>query len=651
MPEFRKTLCNRDCPDTCGIVATVDQGRITQLKGDPDHPITQGFLCYRTAHFLETQYAADRVLSPLLKNAKGEFVPISWDEALDLIARRLVEIRSQSGPASIFHYRSGGSLGLLKAATDLFFNCFGPVTEKRGDICSGAGDEAQMIDFGEEDSNDLFDLLNAKNIILWGKNAIVSSPHTVPVLREAKARGAGLVLIDPVYHKTASFCDSFYQIKPAADFALAMAVAQILFENHWIDHQAPSYCDHFDEFRAMAYERSVERYCEEADLPVSAALDIARRLGPGKPTAILVGWGMGRRSQGGAIVRALDALCAVSGNIGIRGGGVSFYFKRRRAFQMPKPKNGESRPAPRTVCEPLFGEEVLAMREPPIRALWVTAGNPVAMLPDSARVAEAIRSREFVVVVDSFLTDTAKLATIVLPTTTLLEDDDIIGAYGHHYIGVSQPVISRPESVRTDLEIIQALAKRVGLEEEMAGTPREWKQRFLNPSLSDYGITLDMLEQGVVRNPLSPRVLFADKKFPTKTGRVNLICDAPSPVREEDANPSGEYPLQLMALSTDKAQSSQWAKPQNGPATVTVHPEAVPHLPDGALCRVESRMSALVARVKHDARQRRDVAIMPKGGHWDKGQCANALIQAKLTDLGEGGALYEEYVRIVPAEG
>lgn len=229
MPELRKTLCNRDCPDTCGIVATVDNGRITQLRGDPDHPITQGFLCYRTSHFLDTQYSAERLVSPLMKNEQGEFLPISWERALDIIAQRLLEIRGQSGPAAIFHYRSGGSLGVLKAAADLFFERFGPVTEKRGDICSGAGDAAQTIDFGEEDSNDLFDLLNAKNILLWGKNAVVSSPHTVPILREAKNRGAELLLIDPVYHKTASFCDQFYQIRPAADFAFAMAVARILF--------------------------------------------------------------------------------------------------------------------------------------------------------------------------------------------------------------------------------------------------------------------------------------------------------------------------------------------------------------------------------------------------------------------------------------
>src|SRR5262245_6357140 len=181
--DEKKTVCNRDCPDACGLVATVEAGRVTRLRGDPDHPVTRGFLCYRTSHFLETQYSPERLTTPLVRRG-GALVPIDWDEALDLAAERLTTITRESGPAAIFHYRSGGSLGLLKLLSDYFFARFGPVTVKRGDICSGAGDAAQTLDFGEEDSHDLFDLLNSRNIILWGKNVFVSSPHTIPVLKQ-----------------------------------------------------------------------------------------------------------------------------------------------------------------------------------------------------------------------------------------------------------------------------------------------------------------------------------------------------------------------------------------------------------------------------------------------------------------------------------
>jgi anaerobic selenocysteine-containing dehydrogenase len=628
MIEARKTICNRDCPDACGIVAHIEDGRVVRLSGDPDHPVTNGFLCWRTNNFLPLQYSPDRLTTPLLRGK-----PVSWDEALDFAARELLRIRSESGPSAIFHYRSGGSLGALKHLSDHFFARFGPVTVKSGDICSGAGDAAQLLDFGEEDAHDLFDLLNSRNIILWGKNVVVSSPHTVPVLKESKARK---LLIDPVWHKTANLCDDFIQPRPGGDFALAMAVAEVLFERGWVDPAAASYCDHLNEFRALASSRS--NWCAEADVPPEVAVAVASRLHEG-PCAILVGWGMARRQNGGAIVRALDALSAISGNIGVPGGGVSYYFKRRKTFDL----GFAATEPPRTVLEPLFGPAVLGMRDPDIRAIWITAGNPAAMLPDAAQVDKALRSREFVCVVDPWMTDTARAATLVLPTTTLLEDDDLLGAYGHHYVGASTPVVPPPPGVLSDLEILQRLAPRVGLSGLLDGTPGEWKQRILR---RDAGFTVqDLEEKGPQRSALSAKVLYADRKFATASGKVNLIVQAP-----DRARVTAEYPLYLMALSTDKAQSSQWSKgPPPGPPLVTVHPEAANGIPEGAVARLESAVGAIAVRVKHDAKQRRDVALLAKGGHLRTGSSANLLSRARATDIGGGGALYDEPGRLVPA--
>lgn len=636
--ELRHTTCNRDCPDTCRIVATVENGEVTRIAGDRDHPVTRGFLCYRTAQFLETQRSPERLTSPLLRK-NGALVKVSWDEALDFAAARLEAIKRESGPAAIFHYRSGGSLGLLKLLTERFFEAYGPCTGKRGDICSGAGDAAQLTDFGVEDSNDLFDLLNSRHVLLWGKNVHVSSPHTLPVLLDARKKGTKLVLIDPVRHRTADSCERYVQVKPGGDFALALAVARVLFERGWDDPRAASYCDHLPEFRALALSRQVADWCRDAEVSEEVAEDLARRLGPEKPCAILVGWGLQRRSAGAATVRALDALAAVSGNLDVPGGGVSFYFARRMAYDV----GFRTGAAPRTVCEITFAHDVMAAADPPIRAMWITCGNPVAMLPESHAVAQAIASRELTVVVDSFLTDTAKHATLVLPTTTLLEADDLHGAYGHHYLGVSQPVVAPPPGVKSDLEIIQAIAARVGLPEVMAGTAREWKERIVKTKLGPKGVTLEQLESGpAARNPLAPKVLFHDLKFPTATGRVNLIHRAPAP----EASVSAEWPLKLMALSSEKSQSSQWVKAPPSPAEVTVHPDSAAGIPHGGRARLESRLASIEVVVRHDARQRRDVALMPKGGHVSNGGCPNTLTAARLTDDGEGAALYEELVRL-----
>lgn len=637
--SVKRTTCNRDCPDACSILATVEDGRVTALAGDPDHPITRGSLCFRTGRFLDRQYAPERLTQPLLRKG-GVLTPVSWEEALDFAAERLLAIRAESGPAAIFHYRSGGSLGILKVLSDHFFEQFGPVTIKRGDICSGAGDYAQLLDFGEEDSHHLEDLLNSKHILLWGKNAVVSSPHTLRVLKDARARGAEVVLIDPVHHKTAHHVDHSHAIRPGGDFALAMAVGRILFERGWVDPEAPRYTDHLAGLEALTRSQSVAAWCAQADVPVALAEDLARRLGPGKPTAIVVGWGMGRRVNGAAIVRALDALATISGNIGIPGGGVSFYFKRRGAFDTSFVRGAEV--APRTLSEPLFGPQIMAAQDPPIRAVWITAGNPVVMLPESQTVQAALRSRELVVVADSFLTDTAELATLVLPTETLLEADDLVGSYGHHYLGAVTPVVPPPPGVKSDLEILQALAARVGLSAAMAGDARQWKERILAPRLGPHGITLKTLEQGYVRSPLAPPVLFADRRFPTPSGRVNLIHDAPPPVAPLDP----AWPLFLMSLSTEKAQASQAAVPSKGPPPCRVHPSAAPGCASGESVDLVSPLGRIRVVLELDPAQRSDVAIVPKGGELRRGTAPNALIRAQATDHGEGGALYDERVRI-----
>ena len=650
--ETRRTICNRDCPDACAIVATVeataDGERVVKLAGDPAHPVTRGFLCWRTNHFLNLQYGPERVIEPLLRGADGVHRPVSWEQALDFAAARLMAIRAESGPAAIMHYRSGGSLGILKALSDAFFEAFGPVTLKRGDICSGASEAAQELDFGECESHDLFDLLNARQILVWGKNVLVSSPHSVPVLRQARAAGTRLTLIDPVWHRTAELCDRYWQPRPGADFSLAMAVARRLFERGAVSPAAAARCDNVDAFRAMAFAREVSAWCADADLPVEAADDLAARLGAG-PTAILIGWGMGRRANGGAIVRALDALCALSGNLGVPGGGASYYYRRRRAFDTAAAYGQDRLPPPRTLSEPLLGAELLAAKDPPVRAVWVTAGNPAAMLPDSNAVAHALATRELVIVTDPFMTDTARLAHLVLPTRTLLEDDDLIGAYGHHYIGASRPVVAAPPGVRSDLEIMQGLAARVGLGERFAGTAAEWKRRFIAPAAAAAGVTADGLEGQVLRNPLSPTVLFADGQVPTSSRRVNLIAAPPSSA----GAPDPDYPLTLMSLSTDRAQSSQWSERQVAAPVCTVHPEAAAAfgVSDGATARLASRLGAMEVRVRCDARQRRDVALVPKGGHHSAGRAANALVRARLTDVGEGGALYDEGVRLEAVAG
>jgi anaerobic selenocysteine-containing dehydrogenase len=644
--ETHRTVCNRDCPDACGLIATVEDGKLVRLGGDPEHPVTKGFICYRTSHFPETQNAPGRLTTPLLRK-NGAFVPVSWDEALGFVADRLLAIRAESGPASILHYRSGGSLGMLKMLVDRFFEVFGPVSVKRGDICSGAGDAAQETDFGEEDSHDVFDLLKSRSILLWGKNPYVSNVHLVPILMDARKNGARIVLIDPVRHKTTNLADATILVRPGGDFDLAMGAAAVLFARGEVSEAAASFCDDFERFRALALSRTPDEWAARAGVSTEEAALVADLLAA-RPCSIQVGWGMGRRMNGSAIVRALDALCALSGNLGIPGGGASFYFKRRGAFD-----TGflEKKP-PRTLCEPLLGQEILDAKDPEVRAVWITAGNPVAMLPDSATVARALETRELVVVVDPFLTDTARRATVVLPTTTLVEDDDLLGAYGHHWLGASTPALAPPEGVFSDLEIVQRLALIIdtktrangsGIAKHLAGSAREWKRRML-AKVEPMGVTIERLEQRAVKNPLSKEVLFADRRFATSTGRMKLVHEAPASPPEEPG-----FPLWLFSSSTEKSQSSQWAGRAPELPTAICHPAAAPGFANGDVAAIESALGRLRVKLSLDEAQRPDVVVVPKGGHYDNGTCANALIRARTTDAGEGAAYLDCRVRIVAA--
>lgn len=639
------TTCNRDCPDACGIQATVENGVVTQLVGREDHPVTRGFLCFRTSRFPEMVAAAPRVTQPLVRRGR-ELKPASWQEALSLIAARLTQIRSESGPAAIFHYRSGGSLGILKHLTDLFFDQFGPCTSKVGDICSGAGEAAQVRDLGTSDSNDLFDLLHSRHIVLWGKNPAVSNVHLVPVLKDAQARGARLLLIDPIHHKSENLVEERLAPAPGRDFELAMAVARRLFDAGAVPADAASYCDGFDAFRALAAARSVAEWARLADVTEAQACSLADRFANG-PTAILVGWGMQRRQRGGAIVRALDALAAISGNLFRSGGGVSFYFRRRKAFR----PFGPTVTPPRVVREPLLGQDLLAAKDPPIRCLWVTAGNPVAMLPDSATVARAIEATEFVVVADCFLTDTANRAHVVLPVPTLLEDSDLLGAYGHHWIAESRPVVAMPPGVRHEVQIFQELARMLHLDSYPQDSLDQLK-RWALANVAGQGASLESLRKdGAVRSPVADPLLFPNQRVFTANGRVQLLTEAPAEpeLLAPPARPGASAPLWLFSNSTEKSQASQWSGKGLGERTwCVVHPDVVPGLREGARIRLESATGSLAAELRLDPAQRKDVAIVPKGGHFDRGHSANALIPARATDLGLGAAYLDCQVRIVP---
>jgi anaerobic selenocysteine-containing dehydrogenase len=638
-----RTACTRDCPDACQILATVEDGRITQLRGDPAHPVTRGFLCYRTDHYLDRQYSPERLTTPLIRR-DGALQPASWDEALDLVAQKLAEARDRHGFESILRVTGGGSLGILKLVNRHFWELFGPVTHTRGDICSGAGEAAQEADMGISDAHDLDDLDHSRAIVLWGKNVAETGVHLIPYLKRARARGVPIIQIDPVHNaQTLKLCDRYYPVRPGGDGFLALGVARALLDGGLTDPEAPSYCDGLDAFAALARRHTVAEWAARADLPEAAVREIAALYGERKPVATFVGWGMGRRLHGSATVRLVDALAAVTGNLGVPGGGATYYFQRRGGFDTAWIKRDENRKA-RTLLEPLLGEEILRA-DPKVRFAFVDNANPASQLPDSGTVAKALASIDFLVVVDAFLTDTAELAHVVLPTTTMLEEHDVVGAYGHHHVQLAQPVVPPEHDVRPDLAIYQALAERLGFGAAMGGSAEQWIDRLLAP-MAERGVTRAALQKQALRKPEAPRVLFEGRLFRTPNGRFQLVSEFP------DAPPALEdgYPLVLMSNSSYRSQASQRSRAeQQEPGIVTVHPEAAPGLRDGDLAVLASPLAEVTVRVRLDPKQRRDTVLYAKG-RWGTFGGPNKLVRARETDAGGGAAYYDQGVRLIPTE-
>ncbi len=629
----KKTACTRDCPDACGLIATIENGRVVRLQGDPDHPVTQGFICQRTSRFPDRQYSRHRLLKPLFrKDKKSDFEEIDWEPALDLLADRMLQYRTESGGASILNYRCGGSLGIMKHVGDYFFEQFGPVTLKCGDVCAGAGAAAQMKDFGLSDSSDFFDFHHAQTIFLWGKNVFVSSIHLIPELRKARANGTRIVLIDPVHHRTTAIADLYVQPRPGTDSAIAMGIAQWLFKHQQVDPAAEQYCDHLAAFRSLAFSKTLPEWATIADIAEDDLRQLAETYAHG-PTCSMIGWGLQRRRHGAATIRTIDALAAVSGNLGIKGGGASFYFVRRDAFDF---SFATPEAAPRMIPEPILGKEILRAADPPIRMAYVWGANP-AMLPDSKTTAEAFKTREFTVVVDPFLTDTARCADLVLPTTTMLEEDDLVGSYGHHYLAEVRSVVEAPEDVLSDHGIFRELSGRLGMADMFDVDVGVWKKRLLR-KLEKAGITQNDFSKGYVKNPFTKDVLFYDRKFGTSSGKVNLIHALPV----ELLAPSVDDRLRVTAVSTGDAQGSQWStETQTEPIDAIVHPCAATGHNDGDVVRLRTKCGTMQARLRFSKKQRSDVVLMNKGGWYSAGRSANALIPAELTDDGECAVYYD----------
>jgi len=667
------TACPRNCYSTCSLRVTVADGRISGLEAHPDNRATLGGPCLKGLTYLEPD--PERLLRPLRRQPDGSFRAVGWDEALDLMAERFLDLRRRFGAKSIFYYAGSGSKGLLNGVGMAFWRRFGGCTTSYGDLCWPAGLEATRLTLGDNRGSDPWDLANARLVVLWGKNPAATHLHQMRILDQALERGARCVVIDPRRTGTAEWAHLLVQPRPGSDAALALGLARLIIARDLVDHDFIR--DHVLGFEAFA--RSVrawtpERTAAVTGVPEAQLSALAQALGTIKPFTLCAGFGMQRYSNAGQTMRALLALPAITGNLGRPGAGWAYANLQTDLFSATPDPLGCYPPADPdplvrvSVSAARLGQDMADQDGPPLKGAWVERGNPLAQNPDTARVRAAFRALEFRVVVDSRLTDTAREADLVLPAKSLFEQTDVIGAYWHPYLQLRQKVVEPPGEVKPETGIYWALARRLGLDTEGLPGPGE-EEGYLASRLERFpGLTLERLRQGPVLAPGAQAVAFADRVFPTPSGRVELFSEEAArrwgvdplpdyrPPLESAATGDGQYPLQLLTPNNKNGIHSQFLhhvairQLDPGPELVLAPEDAAQRgIATGARVRVFNGRGALILAARVDPGLRPGCVAVCNGYGAEDGGSVNLLSLGRETDMGHGAAFHDTLVQAEPA--
>jgi anaerobic selenocysteine-containing dehydrogenase len=666
------------------MLVTVEKGRATRVAGDPDHPVTRGFLCTKVNRYVERTYQKDRLLKPMKRvgqKGRGEFVEISWDEALHTIATRLHEVIETDGAEAILQYSYGGTMGMIQGSSmdQRFFNFIGASKLDRT-ICATAGTVGMRMTVGANLGADPEGLPSSDLVLLWGTNTLTSNPHLWPFVLEARENGARIIAIDPIRTRTAAQCDEWIGIRPGTDAALALGMMNVLFERGLTDDDyIARHTLGIDELRTRASEYPPERVASITGLPADTIVRLGDRYGRASAAFIRINYGLQRHAGGGMAVRTIACLPALTGHWQRPGGGVQLSSSANFQFNKAALERPDLSGNARTINMVRLGE-ALTKRDagvggPPVRALIVFNSNPAAVNPDRPMVMKGLAREDlFTVVLEHFQTDTADWADIVLPATTQLEHWDVHWSYGHHYVTLNQPSIAPLGEAKPNSEIFRLIAARMKLDDPIF---RDDDLTMIEQSLTTNGermkgITFETLrERGWMRlNIPSPYLPYANGGFLTPSGK----CEFVSPRLAQmglDPVPTFTPPVEFPLTATELARRfpltliSSPAHQFLNTSFVNVgslrraarEPECLLHPADAERRAIQPGMRVVVyndrgaftavARVEDSIRE--GVAWAPSIW-WGKlaadGANANHTTSQRETDMGGGAVFYDNLVEI-----
>jgi anaerobic selenocysteine-containing dehydrogenase len=673
MEEFI-TACPRNCYSTCSFRVQVDNNKITRIFPYQLNLATPEGPCIKGLSYIERAHSNQRILHPLVKLKDGSFKQIRMEEAYEIISDKLSGFKNKYGPKSILWYKGSGMSGLTNDIGYNFWREFGGVTTTFGNLCWPAGLEAVRLTLGSVKHNVPWDLENASTVVIWGKNPAETNIQEMAFIGKAKKNGATIIVIDPRRTPTADKADILYQPKPGTDGALALAIAWVLVNENLIDHKFISEnVSGFDDFagNSLIKPAEAEKIC---GIPCDEIINLAHLIGKNVPVTFLPGYGLQRYSNGGQTVRAILSLAIITGNIGKTGAGFNYANLQSYIYDEPKeplsyfPDPLKDKPFRRIISMAKLGVDILKASDPVIKCIWVERGNPLLQSPDSASVAKAFGNSEFTVVVEQFMTDTAKVADIILPAKDIFEQSDIIGSYWSPYVQFKPKILQSEGEVTPESEIYYHLAKHLALKISSDTLPEpgndnieKWLEKRIvgkgNPTLAD-------LRNGPILAPGLQKIAYEDLKFDTPSGKIELLSmqmeDKWNSYRlpaysEPEKNPDDveKFPLAFISPNTGSRIHSQFGNLEvirnvvdKQAVEISVRDAEKRKILSGDPVRIYNNSGSVKSFAKVTGRLPAGIIVLPNGIWSDENGGANMLTRPRETDIGFGAAFHDNYVEI-----
>ncbi|MGH3735610.1 MAG: molybdopterin-containing oxidoreductase family protein [Micromonosporaceae bacterium] len=680
--SVHRGVCPLDCPDTCTWLLTVEDGRAVGLRGDPEHPFTQGALCGKVNRYLDAVNGDDRLTYPLLRVGPKRAGPdafrrASWDEALSTVAAGLRASIERHGPASVLPYYFAGTMGHVQGYSmgPRLFAYLG-ASRLRTTICTAAASAALRSLYGGNVGFEPESIVDAKLIVLWGANLLSTNLHQWPFVAEARERGAYVVAVDPLRTDTAARCDEHVAPLPGTDAALALGLMRHVVNAGDVDREwLAAYTTGWPELEARLAEWPVERAAEVCGLDPAVVRALGQRIATSRPTAIRVGLGLQRHYGAAQAIRSICALPLVTGDFRYPGGGALCMTSGHHQLSGAHPAGMPAPPA-RSINMSRLAAVLTGEADPPVTSLVVFDANPAATAPDQARLRRGLlRDDLFVTVLEQRWTDTCDYADVVLPATMQPEHLDIVTGYGHHYTGLNLPAVAPPGEALPNAEIFRRIAATMGLDHPAL---RDSDEELARQRLAGGSVSFEELrERGYARTTgvAVGSAPYAEGGFPTSDGRARLYDPALAswgvdplvgytpPVEGASAELAERFPLVLLApagrfFMNSTFASLPWHAKKMGPPRIHLHPvdAAAYGLTAGDQVRVHNERGEFRAAVAVDEATRPGVAFTYKA-YWARlspgGATVNAVTAVRDTDLGGGPTFHDTRVAVelVPAGG